>query len=162
MDGKKPYMEDEVFLDAGLFIGALLRSDPRHAEARDVVNKARSGQISTVTTAGILCEVYAALTWEKSQPRHAPAVASEAVLAIVQSPSQIRLLPETFGILLGMLDLAKKHNLKARRIHDARHAATALFHGVCYVMTYDVGDWRVFETDGLKIIGPDSIVADSD
>jgi hypothetical protein len=34
---------DPVFLDAGLFIGALLREDPRHDEARSIVEAARRG-----------------------------------------------------------------------------------------------------------------------
>jgi predicted nucleic acid-binding protein len=37
---------DAVFVDAGLFIGALLGDDPRHAEARPLVESARRGEIS--------------------------------------------------------------------------------------------------------------------
>lgn len=32
---------DLVFLDAGIFIGALLSQDPRHTEARPIVEAAR-------------------------------------------------------------------------------------------------------------------------
>lgn len=53
-------MENEwILFDAGMFIGALLLGDPRHAEARPLVEAARQGTIQGCTTTGILCEVYA-------------------------------------------------------------------------------------------------------
>ncbi|HZS44339.1 MAG TPA: hypothetical protein VFC63_04505 [Blastocatellia bacterium] len=52
-----------VLFDAGMFIGALLLGDPRHAEARPLVEDARNGSILVCTTTGILSEVYVALTW---------------------------------------------------------------------------------------------------
>ncbi len=149
-------MEHEVLLDSGMLIGALLKGDTRHVEARVLVQKAREGEIDAATTAGILCEVYAALTWEGATPRHAPAVAADAVTAIVEASSKIRVLPETESVLPMMLEIAKKHRLHARRIHDARHAATALVHGVVEVMTYDIDDWKLFVSDGLRIVGPPS------
>ena len=53
-----------VLMDAGMFIGALLTGDSRHAEARPLVEQARRGAVQAYTTAGILSEVYGALTWE--------------------------------------------------------------------------------------------------
>jgi predicted nucleic acid-binding protein len=61
-----------VLIDAGVFIGALLNGDPRHIEARPLVEQARQGTLSACTTTGILSEVYGALTWEKAEPRHVP------------------------------------------------------------------------------------------
>jgi predicted nucleic acid-binding protein len=57
---------NSILFDAGMFIGALLRDDPRHAEARTLVEAARRGDIRACTTASILSEVYAALTWIKA------------------------------------------------------------------------------------------------
>ena len=149
-------MEHEVLLDSGMLIGALLKGDSRHIEARVLVQQARAGEIHAATTVGILCEVYAALTWEGATPRHTPAVAADAVMAIIQAPSKIHVLPETESVLSLMFEIAKKNRLHARRIHDARHAATALVHGVVEVMTYDIDDWKLFDSDGLRIIGPPS------
>ena len=60
---------ERVFLDAGLFIGALLAGDPRHAEARGIVEAARRGELAACTSVGVLAEVYAALTWVGALPR---------------------------------------------------------------------------------------------
>ena len=68
-----------VLIDAGVFIGALLNGDPRHVEARPLVEQARQGALSACTTTSILSEVYGALTWEKAEPRHVPADAADAV-----------------------------------------------------------------------------------
>jgi predicted nucleic acid-binding protein len=58
-----------VFLDAGVFIGALLSGDARHEEARPLVERARRGEIGACTTASVLSEIYGALRWEGAQPR---------------------------------------------------------------------------------------------
>ncbi len=148
-----------VLLDAGVFVGALLKGDPRHQEARLLVERARRGELIACTTAGILSEVYGALTWEKAQPRHPPAEAAYAVRLLVEPPSALDVLEENLRVILLALQLAAKHNLTARRVHDARHAAAALTAGK--VHTYDVDDWHLFEEDGLQVVGPESVLARS-
>jgi predicted nucleic acid-binding protein len=158
--GKMPSItsSDTILFDAGLFIGALLRGDPRHAEAYPLVEAARRGTMAACTTVGILSEVYAALTWEKAMPPHSPQRAAEAVRLLVEPPSAIRVLPTDIEAGLLMLDLVVEHGLTARRTHDARHAATALTAGVTSVCTYNVADWRTFAANGLKVIGPESVL----
>jgi predicted nucleic acid-binding protein len=148
-----------VLMDAGMFIGALLRGDPRHAEARSLVEQARQGTLRACTTAGILSEVYGALTWEKIEPRHDPAEAAEAVRLLVEPPSALVVLGEDLDTALRALELASRHRLTARRIHDARHAAAALVREITLVYTYDMDDWRCFEVDGLRIVGPPTTMA---
>lgn len=152
-------LSDLTLFDAGMFIGALLKGDPRHAEARPVVEAARRGEMWVCTTAGILSEVYGALTWEKTQPRQDPREVAEAVALLVEEPSAIQVLDVGRDVALRALELAAAHNLTARRIHDARHAAAALLAGVRSVYTYDTEDWEVFEADGLQIAGPTSVLA---
>ena len=159
MHASEEEIREHVLLDAGVFIDALLRGDPRHHEARLLVERARRGELVACTTAGILSEVYGALTWEMAQPRHPPAQAANAVRLLVEPPSALDVLVENKGTLLRALKLAANHNLTARRVHDARHAAAALTAGVREVYTYDVDDWQLFEADGLKVVGPDSVLA---
>ena len=95
-----------VLLDAGVFIGALLRGDPRHQEARSLVEQARRAEFLACTTAGILSEGYGALTWEKAQPRHPPAQAASAVRLLVEPPSALEVLEENLDVILRALELA--------------------------------------------------------
>ena len=148
-----------VLIDAGMFIAALLKGDPRHSEARPLVEKARHGDLPACTTAGILSEVYGALTWEKAEPRHNSADAAQAVRLLVEPPSVIVVLSEGLEVVLQALRLAAAHGLTARRVHDARHAAAAILAGVAAIHTYDVDDWKVFESDGLRIVGPPTTLA---
>ena len=60
--------QEAVLIDAGVFIGALLTGDPRHAEARPLVEQAREGILPACTTTSILSEVYGALMWEHAVP----------------------------------------------------------------------------------------------
>ncbi len=149
---------EPVLLDAGALIGALLRGDIRHTEARPLVEAARRGVLLACTTVGILSEVYAALTWINATPPQTPDDAAEAVRLLVAPPSAMRILHTDDRAVNLMLDLAAKHKLTARRVHDARHAATALAAGVTKVYAYDVGDWRVFVEDGIQVTGPPSVV----
>ena len=153
---------DLVFLDAGIFIGALLSQDPRHSEARPIVEAARCGTLLACTSVGVLSEVYAALTWTGSQPPQTPKIASEAVRLLVDEPSQIVVLETNFTASMKMLEIAAAQQLTARRIHDARHAATALAAGVYKVYTYDPEDWRLFQPYGIRIVGPDSVFSGND
>jgi len=139
-----------------MFIAALLKGDPRHAEALALVEAARHGAVEACTTPGILSEVYGALTWERALPRHRPEEASIAVRLLVEDPSAIRVLNEGLDVALRALELATAYRLTARRIHDARHAAAALMAGLCSVYTYDIEDWKAFEAAGLQIAGPRS------
>ncbi len=148
----------QILFDAGMFIGALLKGDARHEEARPLVEAARSGDFPACTTIGILSEAYAALTWVGAQPRHSPATAAEAVRLLIEPPSRITLLQGGSEAARLMLRLAENHALTARRIHDARHAATALSADVSQVYTYDVEDWKYFASAGLRISGPKSIL----
>lgn len=150
---------DLIFLDAGIFIGALLKGDPRHPEAYSIVEKARQGQLLTATSVGVLSEVYAALTWIGAQPPQSPEVASQVVSLLVDPPSAIQVLETSLVAGFKMLELAANHRLTARRIHDARHAVTAIVGGISQVYTYDVGDWRIFESDGILIAGPPSVLS---
>jgi predicted nucleic acid-binding protein len=151
--------DPRVLLDAGILIGALTKDDPRHPEARAVVEQARSGQLRACTTTGILSEVYAALTWQGAKPPHPPEIAGRAVLLLVEAPSALEVLEENRETSLLMLELAQRHRLTARRVHDARHAAAALSADVRHVYTYDVYDWSLFQEDGLTLAGPESVLA---
>lgn len=150
---------ERTFFDAGLFIAALCEADARHKEALPLVEAAREGAIAACTTASVLNEVYAVLTWEKTMPRLDPAEAARVVGLLIFSRSAIEVLDCGHETARKALELAAAHNLTARRVHDARHAAAAILHSVDSVYTYDTSDWRVFETDGLKITGPPSVLS---
>jgi predicted nucleic acid-binding protein len=159
MQGEGKGVASYAFVDAGVFIAALLSGDPRHAEARPLVEQARRGELLACTTPGVLSEVYGALTWERAQPRHAPTVAAHAVQLLIAPPSAIRVLTEDWLTSLRALELAARYQLTARRVHDARHAAAALVASVHEIFTYDPEDWRVFEPEGLRIVGPPSTLS---
>ena len=123
------------------------------------MEQARRGDLPARSTAGILTEVYGALTWERAQPRHDPGEAAQVVRLLVESPSDIMVLNKGLEVALRALELAVRHGLLARRIHDARHPAAALGAGACSVYTYDLDDWTAFETHGMTVIGPPTILA---
>jgi predicted nucleic acid-binding protein len=132
--------DDRTFLDAGLFIGAIMIGDPRGPEAYPIVVAARLGDFPACTSVGVLSEVYAALTWAGTVHPHPPDVAARTVTSLIEPPSDIVVLADGLGVAMRHLRLAETHHLTGRRIHDARHAATALENGVTHVYTYDFED----------------------
>src|SRR5439155_6821131 len=151
--------DERKFLDAGIFIGAILLGDPRHSEAYPLVEAARHGDFRSCTSVGVLSEVYAALTWTGTVTPHTPADAARSVRELVEQPSAIEVLQDGFEVSLLHLRLAEQHHLTARRIHDARHAATALHNNVTHVYTYDPADAHDFLADGIVIAGRPSTLA---
>lgn len=151
-----------VLFDAGVFIGALLSGDPRHAEARPLVEAARQGLLLACTTVGILSEVYAALTWVNATPPQTPENAANAVRALVAPPSAIRVIHTDWRSVDMMLNMVVQHKLTARRVHDARHSATVLTAGITKVYTYDIHDWLCFTANGIEVVGPPSMVLPSE
>jgi len=81
------------------------------------------------------------------------------VRLLVEPPSAIEILQDGFKASLKMLEISEKFKLTARRVHDARHAATALINGITSIYTYDITNWKIFEPEGLAIIGPPSLIA---
>ncbi len=152
-------MASRIFIDAGVFIGALLRNDTRNAEAYPLVEAARRGDMDACTSVGVISEVYGALTWSGSSSPLTPIDAAVAVALLIEPPSRIQIIGDNVDAALLCLQLATRHTLTARRIHDARHAATALSHKVEHVFTYDPEDWRVFTSDGIIIDGPATTLA---
>jgi predicted nucleic acid-binding protein len=71
----------------------------------------------------------------------------------------IRVLSDNQEVAIRMLKLAAAHQLRARRVHDARHAAAAIVAGVKSVFAYDANDWESFKGDGLSIVGPHTTMA---
>ena len=149
---------DRIFLDAGVFIGAIMLGDPRGHEAFPIVESARRGVVATCTSVGVLSEVYAALTWSGATTPHTPEEAARSVAELVEQPSAIEVLPDGLEVGVRHLKIAASHGLTARRIHDARHAATALHNEVTHVYTYDPADWSDFLSDGIAIVGPPSVM----
>ncbi len=136
-----------------------LLADPRGSEALPLVEAGRHGHLRVCTSAGVLSEVYAALTWTGGPSPHAPQDAARVVANLVEPPSAITVLPDGLDPALSHLRWAGLLGLTARRIHDARHAATALHHGVRRIYTYDPDDWLYFAECGLTIAGPPSTLA---
>jgi predicted nucleic acid-binding protein len=68
--------------------------------------------------------------WQQTQPPHDPEEAGEAVRLLVEPPSMIRILSDNQEVAIRMLKLAASHQLRARRVHDARHAAAAIVTGI--------------------------------
>jgi len=93
-----------------------------------------------------------------AQPPHKPEEAAHAVRLLIEPPSSIEVLSNALEASLKMLELSQKYNLTARRVHDARHAATAIINGLKLIYTYDVDDWKIFSSEGLTIIGPKSVL----
>ncbi len=151
--------EEYVLFDAGVFIGALLTGDSRHIEARPLVKAARRGDVLACTTTGILSEVYAALTGSRPSRLMIRSRLRRLCGCWLKPPSMIRILPDGRDVALRMVELAASHQLRARRVHDARHAAAAIVAGITLVYTYNSDDWESFESNGLSIAGPISTQA---
>jgi predicted nucleic acid-binding protein len=65
-----------VLLDTSVLVAALVRSHPRHGEARPWVARAQAGEVELVVAAHTLAELHATLTTLPVKPRLSPETAS--------------------------------------------------------------------------------------
>jgi predicted nucleic acid-binding protein len=68
---------------------------------------------------------------------------------IAQLLRRFQFLEDSPGILTHWLTLVKAHDIKGKRVHDARLVATMLTHGVTHLLTFNTDDFKDYANIAL-------------
>jgi predicted nucleic acid-binding protein len=129
----------------------LLRLQETSSEAYDaVVTLGENGDIPCVTPQ-VLVEFWCAATRPaKVNGLEWPiSTAAQRVTGILEEFCLLKDYPEVFDF---WLDLVRKHEIKGKKVHDARLVAVMQAHGVENLLTFNTADFAAF--DEIKAIHP--------
>lgn len=130
----------KVLLDTSVLVAALVRSHPRHAEARPWLARALAGELVLVIAAHTLAELHATLTTLPVRPKISPETALRLrTESLPQAAKVVALSAADYeGVVRRMADLG----LAGGVVYDALIARAAERAGVDRLVTLNEGDFR--------------------
>lgn len=138
-------------VDTHVLVYALDADAPQHAASRALLDAARADASATLyVTSQILCEFYSIVTNPRRVSNPRPAV--EALAAVADLLTFLRVLPAPAHTVDGLLDLLRRHPMTGGDVFDVHIAATMLANGVQRIYTYNAADFAAFSE--LSIVAP--------
>ena len=74
---------------------------------------------------------------------------------IEQLLNRFQLLEDSPGILTNWLTLVKAHDIKGKKVHDARLVATMQVHGVTHLLTFNTDDFKSYPN--ITLLHPNDV-----
>jgi predicted nucleic acid-binding protein len=119
---------DRLFLDTSLLVAASVPAHPGHAAARAYLQRARRRGASFYISPQICREFLVVIT---RQPVEGLVYTlEEAVRALTEWRAQCTLLPEGPDTVARWVELARRHKVLGKQLHDCNVAAVMLTHAV--------------------------------
>jgi predicted nucleic acid-binding protein len=74
---------------------------------------------------------------------------------IDQLLSKFQLLDDTSAILINWVNLVTTHDVKGKKVHDARLVAVMQAHGVTHLLTFNTDDFKSYS--GITLVHPSDV-----
>jgi len=132
-----------IYLDANVFLNAILNREKEGEKARDLIQKLQKGEMAAATSALSFDEVFWVV--KKHRDFNKALKASKAFLEI----PNLTFLEVDDETLWSALSLAEKYRLAPR---DAIHLACALNHGISTIISEDEDFDRIKEIKRRRIL----------
>lgn len=145
-----------VLADTNLWLRAADPDAKQHVVAVESLKElARQGHLICLS-AQVLIEYWAVVTRLKDANGLGWST-SKAEQEIEQLRSSYPFLIDRQEIFPSWLKLVRDHDIKGKRVHDARHAAFMITHGLEYLITFNGGDFAGFPH--IKVLDPVVVAA---
>lgn len=143
-----------VFVDTGILLRALHRSDPFYAEVRSAI-RALIGQRTPIFT-GLqqYAEFWNVSTRPPGDRGGFDLSLEEASRRLRRIERGVRVLTETPVTPEMWKSLVHKHGVRGVQVHDARTVAHMLTHSLSDLITLNKTDFTRYEPDGIKPATP--------
>lgn len=129
-----------ILVDTNVLIYATLAADPRHAQARQVLDQRHRADVHLVVSVQNLAEMYPNLTGPKNQPPDSPALARDKIRSLSRLRG-ITVLPLTLETLNHALDLCVEGEVTRQNYFDRQLAALMILEGIPTILTENVKDF---------------------
>src|SRR5262249_14099123 len=141
-------------LDTNLLLRLSDGSSPHQALADQAIKRLRLRGDWPCLTAQNLIEYWAVATrpatangfgWDTQTTR----------LEIDQLLNKLPLLDDTSAVLANWMNLVTTHDVKGKKVHDARLVAVMRAHGVTHLLTFNTDDFRGYP--GITLVHPSDV-----
>ena len=131
------------FIDTNILVYASDTNSPWYRKANQALNNAISGGVLLVISPQVLREYLSVATrsvthektlpWDKINKNH---------LLLLRT---FRVLPEDAATAQKLGELVQKYHISGKQVHDANIVATMLVHGIQFILTHNVGDFKRYK-----------------
>jgi len=152
---------DAVLLDTGILLRLLSADDPLHTIVLSAVRSLRRNRSSFCTSFQNIAEFWNVGT-RPSAARGGLGLEHALIERRVEAIDRwCQILIETESSYAIWRRLVSTHSVSGAAVHDARLAAVMLAHGVKQILTLNDRDFRRYEPDGMTILTPQALAAES-
>lgn len=137
------------FVDTNILVYASGRTSPWHNRANDLLKKATIGGVTLFISPQVLREYLSvatrsvaqknAIPWDKISKNH------------IHFQRIFKVLPENIATAKTLGELVHTYHVAGKAVHDANIVATMLVHGIKYLLTHNVDDFKRYK-DLVKTI----------
>jgi len=150
-----------IFLDSGILLRAVHRSDPQYSEVRSSIVLLIGQGTPLFTGLQHFAEFWNVCTRPFGERGGFNLPSVEAARRLRRIERGVKLLTETPLTPEIWKSLILKHGVRGVQVHDARTAALMLTHSIASVLTLNKSDFMRFEADGIVPTTPTQLLAAS-
>jgi len=150
-----------VFVDSGILLRAVHRTDPRYREVRGALSLLLKGRESLYTGLQQIAEFWNVSTRPPGERGGFNLSVEETALRLRRIERGVGVLTETPATPEIWKTLIQKHGVKGVQVHDARTAALMLTHSLTELLTLNKADFVRYAPDGILARTPADVLASS-
>lgn len=150
-----------IFLDSGILLRAVHRSDPQYSEVRGSIAQLIAQGTSLFTGLQHFAEFWNVCTRPFGERGGFNLPSVEAARRLRRIERGVKVLTETPLTPVIWKSLILKHGVRGVQVHDARTAALMLTHSITSLLTLNNNDFLRYASDGIVAATPAQFIADS-
>ena len=148
-----------VFLDSGILLRAIHRSDPFFSEVRGAIRELFRRQTPLFTGLQQLAKFWNVSTRPPGERGGFNLPLVEVARRLSRIRRGVRVIAETPLTPDVWINLVQRHGVKGVQVHDARTVALMLTHSLTHLLTLNGSDFARYGSEGLKVLTPAELAA---
>ena len=143
-----------VFVDSGVLLRALHRSDPFYADVRSAIRTLISQRTPIFTGLQQFAEFWNVCTRSPGERGGFNLSLDETATRLRRLERGVKILTETPVTPEIWKTIVQKHAVKGVKVHDARTVALMLTHSLTELLTLNKADFTRYRSEGIKPMTP--------
>jgi predicted nucleic acid-binding protein len=148
-----------VFIDSGILLRAMHRTDPYYGEVRGAVRLLLSGKTPIFTGLQQFAEFWNVSTRPPGERGGFNLSLDETARRLRRIERGVRILTETPLTPEIWKSLVQKYAVRGVQVHDARSVALMLTHSLAQLVTLNKADFARYQSEGIAAVTPAEVLA---